>query len=251
MPGEVIRIENLWFSYNGEPVLREVNLSVQDREFLALIGPNGGGKTTLLKLMLGLLKPDRGTIRIFGEAPKDAAHRIGYVPQVLHANHEFPISTLEVVLMGRRKPGSGWRGYGSRDRGAARAAMEQMDIWDLRNRQAGALSGGQRQRLLIARALAGEPEMLLLDEPAANIDAKGQGEVYGLLKTLNARMTILLVSHDLMVVSSHSHSVACINEHLHYHGEAEITQEMMEAFQCPVDLIAHGQPHRVLRPHQE
>ncbi|PIP36495.1 MAG: ABC transporter [Desulfobacterales bacterium CG07_land_8_20_14_0_80_52_14] len=248
---EVIRIRDMWFSYNGAPVLKEINLVIKEKEFLALIGPNGGGKTTLLKLMLGLLKPDRGSILIFDRSPHEVAHRIGYVPQSLYTNQGVPVTALEVVLMGRRMPGSAWRRYQSRDKNAAQKAMEQMGIWSLRKRRVGALSGGQRQRLLISRALVAEPDMLFLDEPAANIDAKGQGELYDLLKALNKHMTILLVSHDLMVVSSYSHAVACVNERLHYHDEAEITEEMMEAFQCPVDLIAHGQPHRVLRPHKE
>jgi zinc transport system ATP-binding protein len=248
---EVIRVEDLWFSYNGSPVLREVDLVVKEREFLALIGPNGGGKTTLLKLMLGLLAPDRGRIRLFGKPPRAAAHRIGYVPQGIHVEKGIPVTAFDVVLMGRRMPAWRWHPYSHRDKSIARQAMEELGIWELRHQPVTALSGGQRQRLLIARALAVEPEMLFLDEPAANVDAQGQGELYDLLKRLNARMTLLLVSHDLMVVSSHSHAVACVNERLHYHDAAEITEEMMDAFQCPVDLIAHGQPHRVLRPHKE
>ncbi len=251
MAREVIQIRDLWFSYDGDPVLREVNLTVKEGEFLALIGPNGGGKTTLLKLMLGLMKPDRGSILVFGKAPQEVAHRIGYVPQSLHLNRGIPVTAFEVVLMGRRVPGRGRHRYERQDQMAARKAMERMGVWALRDKKMSALSGGQHQRLLIARALAAEPEMLFLDEPAANIDAKGQGALYELLKALNARMTILLVSHDLMVVSRHSHAVACVNERLHYHDEAEITEEMMDIFECPVDLIAHGQPHRVLKPHED
>jgi len=251
MSREIIRVEDLWFSYNGHPVLREVDLVVREKAFLALIGPNGGGKTTLLKLMLGLLKPDRGRIRIFDAPPAAAAHRVGYVPQGVHIEKGLPVTALDVVLMGRRMPGAKGGGHGSRDKIVARHVMEQLGIWDLRDRPVGVLSGGQRQRLLIARALAAEPEMLFLDEPTANVDAKGQGELYELLSALNTRMTILLVSHDLMVVSSYCHAVACVNERLHYHDEAEITDEMMGAFQCPVDLIAHGHPHRVLRSHED
>ena len=247
----VVRIRDLWFSYGGHPVLREVNLDIGHREFLAIIGPNGGGKTTLLKLMLGLFKPEKGAIRIFGKDPGEAAHRIGYVPQNVHVNKTFPISIMDVVLMGRLRSKGGRSHPGKTDRIEAGRFMEQLGVWELHNRRVRDLSAGQLQRVFIARALATEPEMLFLDEPAASVDAQGQTELYDLLKKLNEQMTIVIVTHDLIFLSSHIQSIACVNERLYYHDEPEITPEMVDVCQCPVDLIAHGLPHRVLRPHKD
>jgi len=251
MVDPVVEIKDLWFSFNGRPVLRNVNLSIQEKEFLALIGPNGGGKTTLLKLMLGLLEPAKGEIRVFGKPPHHASQRMGYVPQEMGMNRRFPVSALDVVLMGRLRT-RGWSRYSKQDKAVAQTAMERLGVWDLRNRRIGELSGGQRQRVFIARALVTEPEILLLDEPTANVDAKGQSDVYAMLKELNEKITVVVVSHDAMVLSAYIKSVACVNRHVHFHNDAEITAEMLEmAYSCPVDLIAHGLPHRVLKQHED
>ncbi len=221
-------------------------------QFMALIGPNGGGKTTLLKLMLGLLNPDQGDIRIFGQRPRQAAHRIGYVPQNVRVNRSFPISVLDVVLMGRLGTGKGrWR-HSQDNRDMAQKVLERLEIWRIHNRRIGELSGGQLQKVFIARALVTEPEILLLDEPTASVDAKGQTEFYNFLKDLNQSVTIVLASHDVMVLSSYVKSVACVNQELLYHDDAEVTPEMLDmAYHCPVDIIAHGLPHRVLCEHEE
>ncbi|MEW5909083.1 MAG: metal ABC transporter ATP-binding protein [Thermodesulfobacteriota bacterium] len=247
----VIQIQDLWFSYGGHSILKAVNLEIGDREFLALIGPNGGGKTTLLKLMLGLLKPDQGKIRIFGTTPEAAARRIGYVPQNVHINSRFPISVKDVVLMGRLNFDKGRSRPNDQDRRETGKIMEQLGVWELRDRRIRNLSVGQLQRVFIARALAAGPEMLFLDEPAASVDAQGQNELYDLLKKLNERLSIVLVTHDLIFLSSHIKSIACVNEKLFYHNEPEMTPEMLDVCQCPVDLIAHGVPHRVLRAHKD
>ena len=248
----VIDIKNLWFSFNGEPVLQNVNFTLHRKEFLAMIGPNGGGKTTLLKLILGLLKADRGEIRVLEQNPRQAAHRIGYVPQDVHINKNFPISVLDVVLMGRLRPGISWSHHKKDDRIAAQLALAKVEMEQFKNRHIDELSGGQRQRVFIARALVTEPEILILDEPTAGVDAKGQAEIYTILKALNEKVTILVVSHDLLALSSYIKSVACVNRRVHFHGAAEVTEEMLEmAYQCPVELIAHGLPHRVLRAHNE
>jgi len=250
MSKPVIEIKNLWFSFNGEPVLQEVNFTLFHKEFLAMIGPNGGGKTTLLKLILGLLKADRGEIRVLGQNPRQAAHRIGYVPQDIHINKNFPISVLDVVLMGRLRSGVNWSRHKKDDRVAAQSALEKVKMEQFKNRHIDELSGGQRQRVFVARALVTEPEILILDEPTASVDAKGQAEIYTILKDLNEKVTILVVSHDLLALSSYIKSVACVNRRVHFHGAAEVTEEMLEmAYQCPVELIAHGLPHRVLRAH--
>ena len=256
MSNAIIDIQNLHFSYNGQPVLIDVNLSVQSGDFIVMIGPNGGGKTTLIKLMLGLLEADSGTIRIFGKPPKGVSHRIGYVPQDVHINRNFPVSVLDVVLMGRLRPGGGWSRPLREDRVAAREALKLVEMEKFCNHRIGELSGGQKQRVFVARALVTDPNLLFLDEPTASIDTKGQGEFYSLLKDLNKTITIIIVSHDLMVISGYVKSVACVNQRFHYHGQAEITGEMVEMMYhctaedtCPVELIAHGVPHRVLYKH--
>jgi len=250
MDKPVIDIKNLWFSFNGEQVLKDVNFTLYHKEFLAMIGPNGGGKTTLLKLMLGLLKADRGEIRVFGRPPRQVARRIGYVPQNIHINKNFPISVLDVVLMGRLRSGISRSHYKKDDLIAAQAALGKVEMEQFNNRHIDELSGGQRQRVFIARALVTDPEILILDEPTASIDAKGQAQIYTILKALNEKVTILVVSHDLLALSSYIKSVACVNRRVHFHGAAEVTGEMLEmAYQCPVELIAHGLPHRVLHSH--
>jgi zinc transport system ATP-binding protein len=252
----IIDIRNLNFSYNSQPVLLDVNLKVVSGDFIAMIGPNGGGKTTLLKLMLGLLNADSGTTRIFGKRPQDVSYRIGYVPQDVHINKNFPVSVLDVVLMGKLKPGKGWSRHSQQDRKEALKALKQVEMEKYCNHRIGELSGGQMQRVFVARALVTNPELLFLDEPTASIDTKGQSEFYSLLNVLNEKITIIVVSHDLMVISGYIKSVICVNQHLHYHGHAELTGEMIEMMYnctveetCPVELIAHGLPHRVLHTH--
>ncbi len=258
MNDSIIKIQNLCFSFSRQPVLKDINLELKKGDFMAMIGPNGGGKTTLLKLMLGLLSPDTGSIRIFGKPPRAVSHRIGYVPQDVHINQRFPISVLDVVLMGRLKPGGRWPRHSSGDRIRAHKALDKMEMGVHCDRRIGELSGGQLQRVFVARALVTEPQLLFLDEPTASIDTKGQREFYRLLKELNETITIVVVSHDLMVLSSYVKSVACINQHLHYHEQAEVTGEMIETMYhcsveevCPVELIAHGVPHRVLQTHED
>lgn len=245
----VIEVSRVNFSYNGAPVLTDVSLTVSEREFLAFIGPNGGGKTTLLKLMLGLLKPVSGTIKVFGRPPAEVSHRIGYVAQDVTYNRSFPISVMDVVLMGRMHFHG--KRLTRRDRAVCRQALEQLEMIDYQNARIDDLSGGQKERVFIARALAGDPDILFMDEPTANLDSAGRSDLYTRLKEINRTKTIIVVSHDMMVLSSYITSVACISNSLHYHGQAEITEDMLEtSYQCPVELIAHGLPHRVLKPHE-
>jgi len=258
MQAPIIEMEDVSFAYDGQPVLQEVNLAVPPGDFVAVIGPNGGGKTTLIRLMLGLLKPDTGRIRILNRAAGEASHHIGYVRQDVHVNQDFPITALEVVLMGMRDSRRRWGHRGAEDRREALQALERMEMAAFAKRRIGELSGGQRQRVFIARALVTHPRLLLLDEPTASIDTKGQADFYRMLKDLNPEVTILVVSHDLLVISTYVKSVACVNKRLHYHQQAEITGEMMETMYpctveevCPVELVAHGLPHRVLQSHEE
>ena len=248
----VIEVKDLWFSYTGNPILKEVNLTIRSGDFLIIIGPNGGGKTTLVKLILGILEPDRGMIRVFGRPPREAVSRIGYVQQDIHVNRGFPISVQDVVRMGRAKSGKGWKGFSKEDNVVIRQALERVEMWEYRARRMDDLSGGQRKRVFLARALVSEPEILFLDEPMASVDAKGQTDFYDFLKELNKKVTIVVVTHDAMVISSYAKSVACVNRQLFFHDAPEITTDMLEmAYHCPVELIAHGLPHRVLPEHSE
>lgn len=251
MEEPVIRLENVCFSYNRAPVLENVSFSVAEREFLAIIGPNGGGKSTLVKLILGLLSPDYGKVMVFGTSPEKVARRLGYVPQDVAINRAFPISVFDVVLMGRLRHGGRARISGA-DRQAASSALETMGMKGYEKHRIDNLSGGQRERVFIARALTADPEILILDEPTASVDTRGKTELYSILRDLNRTKTIIIVSHDLMVMSSYVTAVACVNRRVHYHDEGEITQEMIDmGYQCPVELIAHGQPHRILKVHED
>ncbi len=251
MPVSAIELNNIFFFYNSHSILSGVNLKVEEQDFLAIIGPNGSGKTTLLKIILGILNPGQGTVRIFGKTPLEAAGLLGYVPQDTGLNKDFPISVQDVALMGRLGRRGRERRYTSEDRALVRRVLEQVGMWEFRDRPIGKLSGGQRQRVLIARALTVEPKVLLMDEPTASVDAQFQTDLYDLLKELNATITIVVVSHDMSVLSGYINSVACLNRTLYYHESGEITDEMLHAaYQCPVDLIVHGGvPHRVLRKH--
>ncbi len=250
-PSIVASMSGVSFSYNGHPVLEDVTLEIEARDFVAVIGPNGGGKTTLLKLLLGLLVPGKGFVRLFGENPRKAAHRVGYVPQDIHTNTHFPISAMDVVLMGRLRPGRRMRSYSREDRKAAEAALDRMEMWEERHRRMDELSGGQRQRVFIARALASDPEALFLDEPTASVDALGQTDLFTHLKELNRNLTILVVTHDLLVLSTYVKSVVCVNRQLIHHHAPEITEDILRlGYRCPVELVGHGHlPHRVLPLH--
>ncbi|NTW96934.1 MAG: metal ABC transporter ATP-binding protein [Oscillochloris sp.] len=245
-----VEVQGLWAGYEREPVLEDVTLTIMPGDFIGLIGPNGGGKSTLLKVLLGLLVPIRGEVRLFGQPPAQGRRLVGYVPQAFAFDRAFPIRVSEVALMGRLSRRGLGRRYTAEDDAAVRTALDQVDAWALRDRPFGALSGGQRQRVLVARALAAEPQLLILDEPTASVDPQGRADLYEVLRTLNARMSILLATHDMLAISSYVKTVGCINRRLVYHGTQELTAEMLDmAYPCPVDLIAHGAPHRVLAAH--
>ena len=236
----IIEVKELRFAYNGVPILDEVQFTVTSGDFVAVIGPNGGGKTTLLKLLLGILKPDRGRIRILGLPPKKAAPNVGYVPQGVGVNRSVPVSVLDVVLMGRLQGCGGWRRFSKKDRVMAEEALMRVGMLRLSRRRMGELSGGQRQRVLVARALVSNPDLLFLDEPTSNVDTKGQTEFYEFLKELNEKVTILLVSHDTAALSVYAKSVACVSRYVNFHHRPEVTREMLRnPYQFPVELIAH------------
>jgi zinc transport system ATP-binding protein len=245
-----IELRDVWLSRRDQTVLEAVTLVVEPRDYLALLGPNGGGKTTLLEVILGLREPDRGSVRVFGETPRRARSRIGYVPQRAGFDLDFPVRVLDLVLMGRLGRRGLLRPFAREDRSRARAALDRLEMGALAERPIGTLSGGELQRALIARALAVEPELLLLDEPTASLDERIGRSIWELLEELSRELTIVLVSHDIGAISQHVRSVACLNRRLFSHPSKELTGEILEAtYGCPVELLAHGQPHRVLPPH--
>lgn len=244
MPNTIIQFKQVNFSYDNFLVLKDINFKVNLGDFLAIIGPNGGGKTTILKLMLGLLKPKSGQIKVFGQAPEKAREQIGYVPQYFEFDSNFPIKVLEVVLMGRlRRSILGYR-YLKEDLQIAREALDTVGLKDLEKRQIGQLSGGQRQRVLIARALASQPKLLLLDEPVSSIDQPWQQSFYQLLEKLKKDITIILVTHDISLISSHVDQMACVNQELFYHGSTDKgLDQVAKMYKCPVKLLLHDTPH--------
>lgn len=236
----VIELQNVDFAYDsGELVIENAALKVMPGESGCIVGPNGGGKSTLLKLLLGLLTPDRGTVKIFGKSPVEVRRRIGYMPQYHQLDSAFPVSALEVALMGRVSRKTFFR-HSRSDREFALEVLAELGIADLAERSFAGLSGGQRQRVLIARALAGEPELLLLDEPTANIDPGAEEQFYGILEELRKRMTVVTVSHDLGFVNRETDLVICVNKQVVTHLPAEFTAETAnEIYHHHMSLIKH------------
>jgi len=223
-----ISIHNLNFAYTGTPVLENIQLDVAEGDFIGIVGPNGGGKSTLLKLMLGLLQPESGELRIFGQTPRRSVERIGYVPQYANFAKDFPISVWETVLLGRLTPRRWFGGHSQKDKRLAEQALRETEIWELRARPIGALSGGQLQRVLIARALASQPDILLLDEPTASVDVRAEKTIFELLRHLNQRMTIIVVSHDVGFISDYVNRVACLNRKLVCHAVDQLDPHELE-----------------------
>ena len=251
MNGPVIELEKVSCILSGRPVLDSVDLKVREGDLYAVIGPNGGGKTTLLRVILGLLPISSGTVRVFGRDPRQARSRVGYVPQYRTFDFLYPITVEEMVLSGRlghiRSP---VRRFSKEDRSAAQKALERTGIPHLSDRPIADLSGGERQRAIIARALVGDPDLLILDEPMVYVDMPTEHQLFDMLEGLLSRMTILLVTHDIGAISPHVTRVACLNGRIFTHDTNEISEEMLTAaYHCPVDLIAHGIPHRVFRDH--
>ncbi len=252
MTEKIVSIKGLWICRAEHAVLEDINLELVAGDFLGLIGPNGGGKSTLLKVMLGLIKPDRGSIALFGLPPAEARSCVGYMPQKTVFDQSFPVNVLDVVLMGRYSRRGLMHRYGCVDRQAALKALEAVGMQDRAMREIGALSGGEQQRVFVARSLVSDPELLLLDEPTAGVDSAQQTDFYDLLCHLNRdlRIAIVLVSHDVTAISKYVSKIACLNQRLYYHDSKELSNDDIEkAYGCPVEMIAHGTPHRVLREH--
>ncbi|WP_250645508.1 metal ABC transporter ATP-binding protein [Salidesulfovibrio onnuriiensis] len=254
-----VSLRNVSFAYEGAPVLEDVSMDVRHGDFMAILGPNGGGKSTLLKILLGLLAPQKGSVSVLGLAPGQAGGRIGYMPQYTHVSSSFPITVEQAVVMGLVKGGlAGVAGLrtGRAPAKKAETALDRVGMLAHRERRVSGLSGGQKQRVFIARALVSDPELLLLDEPTASVDQHHRNTLFSLLKELNDDMTIIMVSHDISTVATSVKSVACVNHSLHFHDAPVITGDMFKMAyggdenSCPVELVTHGDiPHRVLEHH--
>ncbi len=268
MPYPIIEIKNLSAGYDGRTVLHDINLTVYERDFLGIIGPNGGGKTTLVKCILGLLKPTAGEI-IFHPLPQEVSKEqppqktlkkqtgtngrpsLGYLPQYSSIDRKFPLSVEEVILSGLSIQKPLTARFTATEKEKGRQIIARMGLEGLESRSIGQLSGGQLQRALLGRAVISDPSVLILDEPSTYIDKRFEARLYELLAEINKECAIILVSHDIGTVLQQVKSIACVNETLDYHPDTGVTTEWLERnFNCPIELLGHGTlPHRVLGEH--
>jgi len=237
----IITLADVDFSYQSDfKVLKNINLNICAGDFACIVGPNGGGKTTLLKLMLGLIKPDSGTISIFGRSPEKSLNKIGYVPQHTKFDSNFPVSVLDVVMMGFLDRNFSWGRYSRQQKEIALQALEEAGVGGLADKSFADLSGGQRQRALVARAIVSGPQILLLDEPTSNIDIHGTEHFYDMFEQLNRKFTIIMVSHDIGFVSNRVKSVICVRQTLQIHPISELTGETLQnIYGAGVNVIRH------------
>ncbi len=246
----LVEIHNLSAGYGQNIVLHEVNLTIKPFDFIGVIGPNGGGKTTLLKALLGLIPLMTGEIIFADSMTGGSAHRIGYLPQINNIDCKFPVTVFDVVRSGLMSRKRLIGRYSHEENERSNSLMEEMGIFAIRNKAIGELSGGQIQRALLCRALVNNPKLLILDEPNTYVDNRFERELYEKLKFLNEKLAILLVSHDLGTISTYVKSYACVNSSLHYHAGNAVTPELLKSYECPIQIISHGDiPHTVLHNH--
>jgi zinc transport system ATP-binding protein len=244
MSDKVVELKNIWAGYDHIPVVKNVNLTINEDDFIGVIGPNGGGKSTILKVILGVLKPIEGQI-----IKKDI--RIGYLPQINTFDKQFPITVQDVVLSGLMGDSRKmlWPGRGEKEK--VKQLLSFAGMKRFQHRPIGELSGGQMQRVFLCRAIIGSPKLLILDEPGTYVDKNFETDLYNLLPELNKEMAIVLVSHDVGTISSVVKTIACVNGGLHYHTSNKISEEILKSYNCPVEIIAHGPiPHRILKNHE-
>jgi zinc transport system ATP-binding protein len=245
---KLLEIKNLSAGYENNIVLEDISMEVFSGDFIGVIGPNGGGKTTLIKTILGLIKPISGEMNLF-----ISKTNIGYLPQVNQIDKRFPITVIDVVRSGKANSAlfSSFR-KNTEEKEKAESLLAEMGISAIRNKPIGELSGGQMQRVFLCRALINQPELLVLDEPSTYVDNNFEGELYLKLKELNEQMAIILISHDVGTISFFVKTIACVNRSLHHHPSNIITEEQLTSYNCPLQIITHGNiPHTVLKLHDE
>ncbi|MGB4204623.1 MAG: ABC transporter ATP-binding protein [Bacteroidales bacterium] len=248
--GKIIELIDISATYGEEIVLKDVNLTINSNDFVGIIGPNGGGKTTLVKLMVGLLKPVKGQIIMHKANGRDIKNQIGYLPQISRFDKRFPISVIDVVLSGLVSDKAVFKRYTRTDKDKAVELLARMGISDLYSRPIGELSGGQMQRVFLCRAIITSPSLLILDEPNTFVDSKFEAELYDILLELNKTMAIIVVTHDIGTISYYVKTIACVNKYLNYHPSNIITEQQLAAYGCPIQIITHGDiPHTVLKKH--
>ena len=249
----IIEINGLSAGYDGKTVLHQVDLAVYEKDFLGIIGPNGGGKTTLIKCILGLHQPSEGSIRFYKNGQEIPDMNMGYLPQYNTIDKKFPISVYEVILSGLSKQKSIFRRYSKEQHELVRQMIARMGLEGMEEHSIGSLSGGQLQRALLGRALVSNPEVVILDEPNTYIDKRFEAKLYSLLEEINKERAIILVSHDIGTVLKNVKTIACVNETVHYHPHTEVPTEWLEEhFGCPIEMLGHGTfPHRVLKCHHD
>lgn len=244
----ILELKNITAGYDREQILHDVSLKIYDHDFIGIIGPNGGGKTTLLKVILGLLKPFSGEVIYY----TSKQNLFGYLPQNNRFDRNFPINVTEVVLSGLMSEKGLYRTYTRADRHQAWDLLDKYGMSDYRKTPIGELSGGQMQRVFLCRAIISSPKILILDEPTTYVDSNFEKEFYPILEELNKHMSIVMVSHDLGTICSYVKTIACVNRELHYHNSNLISPEQLQSYHCPIELITHGKiPHRVLGEHEK
>lgn len=243
---DILELKDITAGYDHQPVLEHVNFTIREGDFIGIIGPNGGGKTTLLKVILGLLKPFSGEV-IYHTSKQNL---FGYLPQNNRFDQRFPINVTEVVLSGLMSGKGLYKSYTRADRKKAWELLDKYGMGNYKKSPIGDLSGGQMQRVFLCRAIISSPRILILDEPTTYVDSNFEKEFYPILEELNKSLSIVMVSHDLGTICSYVKTIACVNRELHYHNSNLISPEQLQSYHCPIELITHGTlPHRVLKTH--
>ncbi|MDL2221419.1 metal ABC transporter ATP-binding protein [Parabacteroides sp. OttesenSCG-928-N08] len=248
---KLIELRDIEAGYGDKRVLHDIRLDVWEKDFLGIIGPNGGGKTTLLKVILGLLPPFSGDIALFRKGEPVSSLRIGYLPQISMVDKKFPINVYDVIASGLSSEKPLFRDFNRVQKQRIDEVVEQMGLAELSRRPVAELSGGQFQRVLLGRAIVSRPDLLVLDEPNSYVDKRFASQFYKLLEQINQETAVVLVSHDVGTVLSLVKNIACVNETLHYHPGTDLTEEWLDqSYACPIDIVGHGHlPHRVLKSH--
>nr|NQU92999.1 ABC transporter ATP-binding protein [Bacteroidota bacterium] len=247
----ILELKLVTVGYDHEIILKNIDLKIYENDFIGVIGPNGGGKTTLVKAIIGLIKPISGKIIYHNNKGKAIEKLIGYLPQINQIDKKFPISVKDVVLSGLSDRKNIFKRFTKSQISMVYELLEQMGIQNLAAKNIGMLSGGELQRTFLCRAIISDPRLLILDEPNTFVDNKFESDLYRILKVLNEKMAVMIVSHDVGTITYYVKTIACVNRELHYHQSNVISQQQLAAYNCPIQVIAHGDvPHTILQQHE-